>query len=126
MTTKPKNLGDEIADRISQYNDEVEEEIQEEIRDTAKKTRNEIRENAPERTGEYKQGWSFRKTGRGANYKYTVYNREHWQLTHLLEYGHAARDGSRVPAYPHVEPAVKQYVEPITERIEQILKRAGD
>ena len=123
---KPSDLGEAIADRISQYNDQVKSEIQDEIKQTAKKTRDEIKEKSPKRTGEYAGGWSYRKTGRGDNFGYTVYNREHYQLTRLLEFPHAARDGSIVSAQPHIGPAIKIHVETMTERIEQILQRVGD
>ena len=42
---------------------------------------------------------------------YIVYNKKHYRLTHLLEYGHAiARGTGRTPAKPHIK-AVDEMVQ---------------
>ena len=51
-----------------------------------------------------------------------VHSKNKYQLTHLLEYGHAKRGGGRVEARAHIklaeEKAVKSFEEKIREAIE--------
>jgi hypothetical protein len=56
----------------------------------------------------------------------TVYNKTDYQLTHLLEKGHAIAGGTgRVPAYPHIGPVERKYIPQYEERINEILKNGG-
>lgn len=66
------------------------------------------------RTGKYAKGWThgFRKTRRIA--RTTIYN-EHYSLPHLLEHGHATRNGTgRVfadtPGHEHIRPVEEELV----------------
>ena len=76
----------------------------------------ELRGTAPKRTGAYAKDWTSKQTGanaRGAK-TYTVYNKAHYQLTHLLQNGH--KGPAPAPAYPHIDrPAEKWQQEFVTE-----------
>lgn len=78
-------------------------------------------------TGEYSKDWDLmvEPVKRYAR-RYVVYNVEHYQLTHLLESGHAKflwgrAAGGSVKGYEHIKPindrAQERIIEEITERI---------
>ena len=72
------------------------------------------------RKGHYKDGWSSRKGYSNVDYyEYEVKNSKKYRLTHLLEHGHIAADGTRVKAQPHInanaDEEIAAYIEDIKE-----------
>ena len=64
--------------------------------------KSEVKANAPVRTGQYKKGWAVKKQKETANsLELVVHNKKRYQLTHLLENGHAKRggEGAGIPPY---------------------------
>lgn len=72
------------------------------------------------------------KDGRAARPKFHVYfpieeteDSRRYQLTHLLEFGHAKRGGGRTRAFPHIAPAEQAGIEQLTRDIERDLRKGG-
>ena len=83
----------------------------------------EVKANAPVRTGQYKKGWAVKKQKETANsLELVVHNKKRYQLTHLLEKGHAKRGGGRVRAFPHIAPAEQAGIRELEEGIKRGLE----
>ena len=125
-STDVDNLADAIVEEFENYTEEVSGAIEEEVKETAKDVKNEIKDRSPRDTGEYADGWARRKTSRGGEIGYTIYNKDKYQLTHLLEKGFVARDGSRVEGQPHIDISYDNNVDQMMKNIEKIIKNGGD
>lgn len=69
---------------------------------------------------QYCKGWSLKKDKTGRNrFIVKVWNKTDYQLTHLLEFGHATRNGGRTKPQPHIRPTEEKY----KKEFEKELKR---
>lgn len=53
----------------------------------------------------------------------TVFNKTDYQITHLLEYGHASRNGGRVKPSVHIKPVEEKMITELQERIEKAVQQ---
>lgn len=116
------DLASAIVGELEKYSDEVDEIMQDEI----DKLSNEIKldlsndKNIPKRTGKYAKSFYVKKIAKGNGYKRNVVANKKYQLTHLLEYPHATRNGGSTRAFPHWKYAQKK-AETLPNRIERRL-----
>jgi len=112
------DLSNEIAKALKTYTRNVEEGIEKVQDDVSKETVKRLKQTSPELTGDYARGWGRKKTENG----YTVYNRTDYQLTHLLEYGHAKRGGGRVASIPHIRPVEEKVIDEYVKEVEKVIR----
>lgn len=117
-------MADEIARQLAAWNDGVAADTREAVKEAAKQCRDEIREASPVLTGHYKKGWTDVVSYEGQDdIRITVHNKTDYQLTHLLEYGHAKRGGGRVEGKTHIAPAEQHAIETLGKKIEAAVKK---
>lgn len=114
-------LGDKIGSIVSQI--DYYESVQKK-KEVSKECLSEIKKNAPKSSGDYKKGWRLKtEYDRKNDTRVIIYNKTTYQLTHLLEHGHAKAGGGRVEGKPHIAPAEKNAVEKLVKRVEEIVKK---
>ena len=109
-------LGNVISKEFEEYVELTTEEVKSICKEVADDCKKKIEDEAPVDTGRYKRSWSVTETERKRmGVTYTVHSKTQYQLTHLLEYGHAKRGGGRTKAQPHIikgeELAIKELKE---------------
>lgn len=118
MATKTSvdNLAKEIEKALDEFVGVTEEACEKGVRETAKDAVRELRSAHPSGSGqygswdEYNGSWKVMQTKTDKRYhrKATIHNENHYQLTHLLEKGHALVQGGRTRAFPHIAPVAEK------------------
>lgn len=121
--TKIDGLESEVARLLTEYTNEVQEAVAQAVEKNAKELVEKLKLTSPKRTGKYARSWTLKKNTKEGIASFTVYNKNYGQLTHLLEFGHAKRNGGRVEGIPHILPARNETEEKLTKDIEEIIRR---
>lgn len=113
-------LQKEILKALELEVDDIEEDVQELSKEKAEEACRELQNISPHNKGEYANSWETKKgeSGKG-QYSTVVHNKKHYRRTHLLEFGHANRDGSRTAAQPHIRKTEDKYVEEYVKELEK-------
>ncbi len=127
MAINIEQLGDELAKSLVGYSNDIAEQVKEAVDETAEELLENIRADAPKRKGKYKRAMAIKTT------QESVYERRKmwyvkppfYRLQHLLERGHAKRNGGRTKAYPHIAKNEEKAKQAFTERVERIIKNGG-
>ena len=117
------DMDDVIMKELEQYTKLATDDMKDAVKDTANSVKKDIESSAPVLTGRYKKSWRIKKIRENANsLDVLVHSSNRYQLTHLLEFGHAKRGGGRVAGKPHIEPAAEKGEQDLIKAIEEKLK----
>lgn len=112
-----------IMDGLLEYADLATEDMKAAVKKAGNKAKSDVQAGAPVDTGKYKKSWTVKTTKENANaLEVTVHSKNRYQLAHLLEFGHAKRNGGRTRAFPHIAPAEAAAAELLEREVEAALK----
>ena len=135
---------DELSATIQKYLYEYHEDITEETRavasDIAREALAEIRKISPvsendvylrnfggnsdiHKKGSYASGWTISSQNSGNKAVKKLWNKTDYRLTHLLEFGHATRNGGRAKAIPHIRDTEKTYLKKFEQKLEKEISK---
>ena len=116
-------LASAVMEELNQYAKHSTKEVKQIVEEVAKETKEEIQANAPQKSGKYSKSWAVKKMNENSTrLNVVVHSRNKYQLTHLLEFGHAKRNGGRVSARPHIEQAEQNAIKRMEEKIQEVLE----
>lgn len=120
---KVDGLAKEIISAMEDYSNLVTNDVKEAVKEGAETTIKEIEKTAPKNTGKYAKSWAMKTQKENfSGIQVVVHSKNRYQLTHLLEHGHAKRGGGRTKAKPHIAPAEQKGIETVEKAIERALK----
>ena len=115
MKVSTDALAKAIEDTLRDYADVTEEACVQGVRETANRVVSDLHSAHPSGSGRYgswdayNADWAkTRQTSKKGVYSEVVHNRKHYQLAHLLENGHALKNGGRASAFPHIAPVAEK------------------
>ena len=116
-------MANEIMKGLTEYADLATDEMKSAVRKAGKTVRDEIKANAPKNTGKYASSWTAKTTLESSHVlQITVHSPKKYQLAHLLENGHAKRNGGRTQAHPHIALAEETGIRQLEADIERALR----
>lgn len=119
-----KDLTAAITEELNSYSEEVATTVKLVAKSKAQKARKEISSGSPKKSGSYAGGWRVKRLYDGENgIRLVVYNATDYQLTHLLEKGHALRGGGRAEGRPHIAPVEQAINEEFVREVKELLGR---
>lgn len=118
MTININDLAREINRQLAEYANGVGEEVEAVAQKVAKDGVKRLKANSPKDTGKYSKGWRAKKV----NSTWVVHNATDYQLTHLLEKGHAKVGGGRVAAKVHIQPVEQQMINDYVNGVEEAIR----
>ena len=102
-----KGLDEAIKDILDDFDKGVVVSVQDAVKAATKAGLREVKSNTSifrRRTGMYRKGWRSRVENGRMTASGVIYNASLPGLPHLLEFGHATRNGGRVPGRMHIAP----------------------
>lgn len=110
-----------------EYGTEFHNQINQEAKKNAKKGVKLLKANSPKRFGDYAKSWAVKQEGKIGSERYIVHNKNHYRLTHLLEYGHVTRNQhgqfGTVKAKPHIAKVEKEIADDFVKDVERVIQK---
>lgn len=129
---KPEDLEKSLMDYLENYVEDIEEDVEDTVTEVAKEAKQELVQISPRsgiaRKTKYYKGWAIKNGGRTRKKHYygkTVWNKTNYQLTHLLEFEHATRNGGKTQAQPHIRKVEEKYATQFADLLDKRIRRTS-
>lgn len=126
----PDQLAGEIAKILDEWEGVTVEAAKKGVNKTAEEAVSELREASPSGSGKYgsweayNKDWAIQKSeSKKGVFEATIHNKKHYQLTHLLENGHALVNGGRARAFPHIAPVAEKAERRLLDNVRQFISQ---
>ena len=116
---KPDQLEKVITETLDDYADSLTDKVKNSVQDAATEAVKELKATSPKKTGRYAKSWKQKKIKETSSEMDIVVHAGRYQLTHLLENGHAKRGGGRVDGIPHIKPVEEKVSKKLEQKIRQ-------
>jgi hypothetical protein len=115
------NLDDAVSGILNEYGDDVKDYVEDSINEVAAQSVQKLKSKTSGAGPwkKYPKTWTSKTEKERISVSATVYNRSHYQLTHLLEFGHAKQNGGRTRAFPHIAEVNDWAQSEVIKRIEE-------
>ena len=124
------NMDKAIAEILNEYGDEVYQVLGQAVDEVSEAAVQKLQAGGSfGGTGAYKRDWTSTDEPKGRfSKKRIVHNADHYRLAHLLEKGHAIRNGTgrtygSVKAYPHIKPVEEWVTQELPRKVEELITR---
>lgn len=114
---KQQSVEQQLAEILNGYTDDIKKALNTEAEAVAKSTAEKLKSSSPKRKAKYASGWGIERQSKGLGSSFVVRNKKYYRLTHLLEKGHALKNGGRTKAQPHIKPAEEQAIKEYYDRV---------
>ena len=120
--TPVDRLSAEIKGILAEYGTEITENVQDAVkkvtRSGAKALRAQSKQTFPKGSGAYAKGWKSSLDTKKRSAQGVIYNADLPGLPHLLEHGHANRNGGRTPGHVHIKTIEDHVIEDFTKEVQ--------
>lgn len=129
---QPEDLTKVVMDYLNNYKEDIEDDVVETVDNVTKQAKDELKQLSREkfklygREKPYYQGWAVKlKESKSSRYTKVIWNKTNYQLTHLLEFGHATRNGGRTREFPHIRPVEDKYKVEFVDKLKSKIRRTS-
>ena len=116
------NLSQAMKGILTDYTDDVVQVVTKVISEVAEESANELHSAGTFQGHKYRAGWTSEVEQRRLFNSAVVYNKKHYRLTHLLEYGHAKVGGGRTRAFEHIAPINEEAQEKAVKKLKEAIE----
>ena len=119
-----QDLQAQVEALLNQYGKQCSEVVNEAVHEVSKEALKKLKKESPKRTGRYKKGWKVKKNDDKFSANDILYGKEAstYAIAHLLEHGHATRNGGRTAPIPHVKNVEEWAQKSLVDTVEKKLK----
>ena len=119
-----EDLQEQVEALLEQYGKQCSNVVNEAVHEVSSEALKKLKKESPKRTGLYAKGWKVKKNDDKFSANDVLYGKEAstYAIAHLLEHGHAKRNGGRTAPIPHIKNVEEWAQKELVDTVEKKLK----